>query len=156
MKSHTELKAERYLANQNERFAGRNADTEARRRANPALFEARRAELGWIKPIAAALSAPDHCADCGKYTKGYPCNCTADEFEPHQLPGYKKHLAIEAIVDEIVDIRERMQRARSNGMTLRNAIKSDLNSTFADVGLRLVNIPNWNPHTWTVLNPRLK
>lgn len=77
------------------------------------------------------------------------------EPEMHEAPGYSQHKMVDAITDAILELRGERARRRSNDDE-RNAIKSAFNRTFADVGLRLVNIPNWVRYERTIMEPRLR
>lgn len=116
----------------------RAADRAERFSRDPDAYLARRAALGWAGDV------PTGCAPLAPA-----------EPEPHTLPGYRQHLSIDAITDAILEIRAEKKRAANHNQDERNLIKTAFNHTFADVGLRLVNIPGWTPHGRVIFNTRL-
>ncbi len=104
---------------------------------NPDEYLKRRAQIGWKNDVPHGVTPPE-------------------DLEAGSLPGYKFHLSVEAITDAILELRAEKKRAARHNEDERIAIKSEYNRVFADVGLRLVNIPNWNRWERAILNPRLR
>jgi hypothetical protein len=133
-------------------FVRRAAERAERRSRDPKGYAERTALLGWGKPVRHPCAPPlppveaperEHCADCGKYTKGLPHACKSTEYDPSQLQGYKVHLSIDAITEAIKEIRAERRRT-SNQPDSRDHIKAAYQHTFWRCGLRLVKIPNWH------------
>lgn len=78
-----------------------------------------------------------------------------DEPEMADAPGYRLHLARDAIVDAFLELRAQRQKARRN-TDERDDIKAEYGPIFADVGLKLVKIPNWVRYERTIMEARLR
>jgi hypothetical protein len=126
---------DRYMAKMEADSIQRAVERAERYSKNPARYEQRRQILGWGRDV--------------------PRGVTPAEPEPSQLPGYRLHLATEAIVDAFLELRAERQRSRRN-TDERDDIKAAYGPVFADVGIRLVKIPNWLRSERTIMEPRLR
>jgi hypothetical protein len=136
MKSLETLRAESAMARMDADSVRRAAERAERYSRDPDAYLRRRAAIGWKNDAPRDATPPE-------------------ELEPGTLPGYKLHLSIDAITDAILELRAEKKRAARHNEDERTAIKSAFNHTFADVGLRLVNIPGWNRWERTIINTRL-
>lgn len=131
--------------------ARRDAERLSQYRANPEAWLARRV-------LAGLPAVPPRGAEGiqvrGRANRVEPAPEPAEP-EMHELPGYRLHLAKDAIVDAFLELRAERQRSRPN-TDERDAIKAEYGGIFADVGIRLVKIPNWARHERAIMEPRLR
>lgn len=126
------------------------ADRAARRAADPAGYAARQA----IRDDASRVAREKHLRHVADALHRQMQEEPAEP-EMHELPGYRLHLAKDAIVEAFLELRAERQRSRSN-VDPRDEIKSKFGSLFADEGIQLVKMRNWVRHERTIMEPRLR
>lgn len=163
MESFATLNARAAVATQAEKAQRTSDERLARFNDNPVQYLQRRAAIGWgmdvprgADPVVAARAIAE-IETMSSVVKGMTPPAPAAT-EPEDVgAGYSQFRLQSAITDAILTIRQERSQRRANAFTdERDEIKSAFNPVFADVGLRLMRIPNWVRSERTIMEPRLR
>lgn len=135
---HTHATTAAYIAKADAEFAAKLKTKADRYIADPKGYMERRAAIGWAGDVPLGVEPAE-----------------VAEPEPHTLPGYRLHLAMDAITEAFLEKRYERARRRSN-TDERDDFKAMHREQFANVGIGLYKLPGWDRATSYISDPRLK